>query len=85
MIKGSVTTQYFKLERDEHQGNPAGDICIFILALEILFIFIKNNEKAEGITIFENSFLCTVYAGNKTLFSFLFEIYSSFASLILTK
>ena len=42
-ISGGTTTQYFKLERDARQGDPASAY-LFILALEILLLFIKKTS-----------------------------------------
>ena len=40
MINGSQTAKYFRLERGARQRDPISAY-LFILALEILFIFIK--------------------------------------------
>ena len=52
VLNGGVTTKYFKLERGACQGDSISAY-LFILALEILFILIKNNENIQGIGIFE--------------------------------
>ena len=41
---------------------------LFILVLEILFIFVKNNPKVKGLKTFRHAFLCTVYADGTTFF-----------------
>ena len=46
VINGGNTTPYFNLEKGAGQGDPVS-ACLFILALEVLFIFIKSNEKSK--------------------------------------
>ena len=41
---------------------------MFILALEIFFIFVKNNLKVKSLNIFKHEFLHTVYADDTTFF-----------------
>ena len=60
-------TKYFKLERYARQGDPMSAY-LFILVLEILFIFVKNNPKVKGLKTFRHAFLCTVYADGTTFF-----------------
>ena len=43
--------KYFKLERSIRQEDPISAY-LFILPLEIFFIFIKNNPKVKGLHIF---------------------------------
>ena len=50
VINGGVTTQYFRLKRGAHQGDPISAY-LFILCLEFLFIFVKNNENTESVSI----------------------------------
>ena len=56
VINGGTTTQDFSLERDARQGDPVSAY-IFILVLEILFIFINKHPEIKGIKIFEHCFL----------------------------
>ena len=51
IINGRKTIKYFKLERGARQGDPVSAY-IFILVLEISFIFVKNNPKVEGLNMF---------------------------------
>ena len=67
VINRGTTTNYFKLER----GNRQGDLIsayLFILVLETAFLFIMQNEKINGLIIFENSFLYTAYVDDTTFF-----------------
>ena len=42
---------------------------LFILVLEIAFLFMMQNENIHDLNIFENSFLYTVYPDDTTFFS----------------
>ena len=67
VINGSFTTQYFNLEKVARQGDPIS-AHLFILALEVLFELIKNNDDIRGITIFNHAFLYTAFADDSTFF-----------------
>ena len=58
VINGGITTPYFNLEKGARQGDPVSAY-LFILALEVLFVFIKSNENIKGIEIFKYVF-CTL-------------------------
>ena len=64
-INGGFTTQYFNLEKGASQGDPISAY-LFILALEVLFELIKNNDDIRGITIFNHAFLYTAFADDST-------------------
>ena len=67
LINGGKTTGYFPLQRGTQQGNPILAY-LFILVLEIVFIFVKESENVQGLTIFNNQFLYTTYANDTTFF-----------------
>ena len=67
VINGGFTTSYFNLEKGARQGDPAS-VYLFILALEVLFISIKNNQNIKGLEIFKHEFLYTAYADDSTFF-----------------
>ena len=68
VINGGTTTRYFSLKRSTRQGDPISAY-LFILVLEIIFIFIKERENVQGLTVLNNQFLCTAYADDTTFFS----------------
>ena len=55
VINGGHTTKYFRVESGAGQGDPISAYLI-ILALEILFIFIKFNKNIDGINIFNHAY-----------------------------
>ena len=67
VINGGTTTQYFKLERGTRQGDPVSAY-LFIVVLEILFLFTKKHPEIKGIEIFEHYFPYTAYADDTTFF-----------------
>ena len=67
IINGGTTTKYFKLKKDIRQGDPIS-ADLFVLVLEITFIFIKENKNVKGINIFDNMFLYSAYADDTTFF-----------------
>ena len=67
VINGGVTSQYFKLERGARQGDPISAY-LFIICLEVLFILVKENDKINGLDIFDNKYLYTAYADDTTFF-----------------
>ena len=68
VINGGTTTRYFSLKRSTRQGDPISAY-LFNLVLEIVFIFIKESENVQGLTVLNNQFLCTTYADGTTFFS----------------
>ena len=67
VINGGNTTQYFHLERGARQGDPISNY-IFILALEKLYILVRNNKDIKGLNIFDHLFLYTAYADDTMFF-----------------
>ena len=54
VINGATTTNYFKLERDTRQGDSISAY-IFVLVLEIAFLYIMQNENINSLNIFEKN------------------------------
>ena len=67
VINGGSTTNYFKLERGARQGHPVSAY-LFIIALEVLLIILRNNADIKGLKIFDYCFLYTAYADDSTFF-----------------
>ena len=67
VINGGKTTEYFMLGRGAGQGDPVS-ACLFILALEILFLLIKTKLEIAGLTIFDHCYLYSAYADGSTFF-----------------
>ena len=90
VLNGCFTTKYFNLEKDALQGDSTSAY-LFILALEILFLLIKNDTSRKGIKVFDYVFLSTAYAVDSTFFLKdlasvkkllnIFSYYSKFSSL----
>ena len=78
VINGGFTTRYFNLEKGARQGDPISAY-LFILAVEVLFELIKNNDTTNTIKILgvhfsynstlkvQNNFLDTVKSIQKVL------------------
>ena len=67
IANGGTTTNYFKLEKGTRQGDPIS-VYLFILVLEIVFLFTKESKKINGINIFNKTLLYTAYADDVTFF-----------------
>ena len=82
IINRGPTTNYFKPERGTRQGDPISAY-LFMLVLEIAFLFIIQNENINGLNIFENTFLYTAYTDDKSVIELMktFDIFSIFSGL----
>ena len=67
ITNGGKTAKYFKLERGTRQGDLISAY-LFMLVLEISFIFVKNNPKVKCLNIFKHQFLYNAYADDITVF-----------------
>ena len=85
VINGESPTNYFKLERGARQGDPISAY-LFIIALEVLFILLRNNADIQGLKIFDYCFFYTAYADDSTYFVkdilSINEVISSFKKLL---
>ena len=68
MINNGHSTGYFRLERGTRQGDPLSAY-LFILALEILFIQIRNNWEIHGIEIDDVTIKLSAYADDTYFFT----------------
>ena len=90
IVNGGTITNYFKLEKDTRQGDLISAY-LFILVLEIVFLFTKESKKINDPNIFDETFLCTAYADDTTFFfkdtksvielMNIFDIFSKFSGL----
>ena len=61
VINGCHTTEYFRPERGARQEDPTSTY-LFILVLDISFMFIKFDKNIDGINIFNHKYrLCWPY------------------------
>ena len=67
ILIGGTTTNYFELEKGTRQGDPISAY-LFILVLEIVFVFTKESKKISSLNIFNKTFLYTAYADDSTFF-----------------
>ena len=67
MINGGTNAKYLKLNRGVCQGDPISAY-LFILALEILFLHIKENSRMKEFNIFDHCYLYPAYAYDTTFF-----------------
>ena len=81
IVNGGKMTCYFPLKRGAQQGDPILTY-LFILILEMVFIFIKKSENVQGLTIFNNQFLYIAYTDDTTTeVKQIFEHFSIFSGL----
>ena len=67
LINGETATKQFKLEQAKGQGDPISEY-LFILVLEIVFLYIEENKNIKGLNIFNDLFLQSAYADETTCF-----------------
>ena len=67
VLNDGFTTKYFNLEKGALRGDPISAY-LFILALEILYLLIKNNSSIKGIKVFDYVSLYVAYADDSTFF-----------------
>ena len=81
VINGGTTTKYFKLNRGARKGDPIS--ALFILALEILFLLIKENPSIKGLNIFYHCYLYSAYVDVNSIKEMVnsFHIFSRFSGL----
>ena len=65
IVNGGTIANYFRLEKGTRQGDPISAY-LFILDLEIVFLFTKEGKKINGLNVFDKTFLCTAYADDTT-------------------
>ena len=66
LMNNGHSTGYFPLERETRQGDPVSAY-LFILALEILFMRIRQNEQMKDICISDRKLPVSAYADDADL------------------
>ena len=69
VMNNDHSTGYFLLERGTRQCDPLSAYLV-ILALEILFIQIRNNREIHGIEIYDVTIKLSAYADDTYFFTF---------------
>ena len=67
MINNGFDTSFFQLKRGVRQRDPLSPL-LFIIALEILAIDIRNNIQIKGITVDGNELKLVIFADDMTPF-----------------
>ena len=66
-MNNGKSTGYFNLERGTRQGDLLS-ACLFVLALEVLFLQVRSSDNIEGISINEFILKLTSYADDAYYF-----------------
>ena len=67
IVNGGTTTNYFKLGKGTRQGDPISAY-LFILVLEIVFLFSKEIKNINCLNMFDKTFLYKACADDTTFF-----------------
>ena len=67
VINGGHSTGYFDIKRGVRQGDPLSPY-LFVLAIEILTLRIRNDDDIKGIKLGQNEIKQVLYADDITLF-----------------
>ena len=59
---------YKMLQTSKRYKTRRPNLCLFVLVLEMAFMFIKENKNIKFINIFDNVFLYSAYADDTTFF-----------------
>ena len=67
VMNNGMSTGYFKLERGTRQGDPLSPY-MFIIALEILFIQVRNNSAIRGFHVRSVEIKLSAYSDDTAFF-----------------
>ena len=68
IINNGITSPYFKISRGVRQGDPLSPY-IFILVIEVLANYIRNDKQINGIKIKQKELKISLYADDITIFA----------------
>ena len=69
VINNGFASPFFKLKRGVRHGCPLSGL-LFVLAIELLALAIKNDLLIQGICVGKEEIKLTQYADDKTVFAF---------------
>ena len=67
VLNNGAATNFFKVQKGTKQGDPISPY-LFILAIEILAVMIRRNDKINGIKLSNAHFKIALFADDTTLF-----------------